>query len=120
MAHDFFEGAELKRGAGCDKCSLGYKGRMGIYEIFNVEDSIVKLIFRGVSSTIIKERARELGMRNLRSVLMEEFGLDLEGWRLESAVAISADGQTIAGNGTNPAGQAEGWIAVVPRQDIEG
>ena len=60
-----------------------------------------------------------LGMRNLRSVLVEEFGLDLEGWRLESAVAVSADGQTIAGTGINPAGQAEGWIAMVPRSDIE-
>ena len=60
-----------------------------------------------------------LGMRNLRSVLMEEFGLDLGGWRLESAVAISADGQTIVGTGTNPAGQAESWIAMVPRSDIK-
>ncbi|MHC4842010.1 MAG: GspE/PulE family protein [Planctomycetota bacterium] len=66
LSMDFFDGAELKRGSGCDKCSLGYKGRMGIYEIFMVEDSIVKLIFRAVSSTVIKDRAKELGMRNLR------------------------------------------------------
>lgn len=53
------------------------------------------------------------GMRNLRSFLAEEHGLDLEGWRLESAVAISADGQTIVGTGTNPEGKEESWIAVL-------
>jgi uncharacterized membrane protein len=34
----------------------------------------------------------------------------LVGWTLEEAVAISADGMIIAGNGVNPDGHAEGWV----------
>jgi len=61
-----FEGASLKKGKGCMECQYGYKGRMGIYEIFMVEESIVQLIFQAVSVDVIRSRARELGMRTLR------------------------------------------------------
>jgi uncharacterized membrane protein len=44
---------------------------------------------------------------------LEEAGLgsDLEGWRLRDAVAVTPDGLTIVGNGINPQGRLEGWIA---------
>lgn len=54
------------------------------------------------------------GMRSLQEVLSGELGLDLTGWQLTEATAVSADGRTIVGNGTNPNGFEEGWIAVVP------
>ncbi len=54
------------------------------------------------------------GMRDLRDVLVNDFGLDLTGWRLARALGISDDGMTIVGVGYNPAGNREGWIAVVP------
>lgn len=38
----------------------------------------------------------------------------LAGWRLTSATAISPDGLSIAGDGLNPQGRVEGWIARVP------
>ena len=48
--------------------------------------------------------------------LLAEAGVDLGGWRLLHAYAVSADGQTIAGVGVQPDGEWAGWIAVVPRQ----
>ena len=51
------------------------------------------------------------GMRHLQSVLTEEYGLDLTGWRLYVARDISDDGKTIMGRGTNPNGTTEAWIA---------
>lgn len=51
------------------------------------------------------------GMRNLRRVLVNDFGLDLTGWTLHSARAVSDDGLTFVGEGTNPDGDPEGWIA---------
>jgi uncharacterized membrane protein len=54
------------------------------------------------------------GMRELRQVLADEFGLDLDGWTLAEATGISADGRVIVGNGTNPSGQREGWVATIP------
>ena len=52
---------------------------------------------------------RTNGIRNLREVLVSEYGLNLNGWKLLSARGISADGQTIVGEGTNPSGQSESW-----------
>jgi probable HAF family extracellular repeat protein len=54
------------------------------------------------------------GMRSLRGVL-EALGLEneLEGWTLRVAPAISADGRTIVGYGTNPTGKTEAWRAVL-------
>jgi probable HAF family extracellular repeat protein len=51
------------------------------------------------------------GMRNLQQVLINEFGLDLTGWQLLGATGISDDGKTIVGQGTNPSGSFEAWIA---------
>ena len=63
---DYFEEANLLKGRGCSECKFGYRGRVGIYEIFMVEDSIVQLIFRSATTNEIRQRARELGMRTLR------------------------------------------------------
>ena len=54
-------------GAGCDKCGhSGYKGRKGIFEIFKVDDTIQRLIFDHAPATLLRQRAREMGMRTLR------------------------------------------------------
>jgi probable HAF family extracellular repeat protein len=52
------------------------------------------------------------GIRSLKSVLTNS-GLDLNGWHLGAATAITADGATITGWGFNPAGQSESWIAQI-------
>ena len=55
------------------------------------------------------------GMRNLRDVLVNEYGFDLTDWtRLGSANGISADGTTIVGWGYTATGAQEAWRAVVP------
>ena len=57
----------MYHGAGCDKCGgSGYKGRKGIFEIFKVDDSIQRLIFDHAPATLLRQRAREMGMRTLR------------------------------------------------------
>ncbi len=50
------------------------------------------------------------GMRNLRDVASTEYGLDLTGWRLSHALAMSADGRIIVGQGYNPDGNLEAWV----------
>ena len=44
------------------------------------------------------------GMQSLETYLID-LGIDLAGWHLDSALAISADGTTIVGYGGNPYGQ---------------
>ena len=52
---------------GCDKCrGGGFKGRMGIFETFIIDDEVRSMINNGMSSTQLRRRARELGMRTLR------------------------------------------------------
>ena len=64
---DEMKNATLIRGTGCNECSrTGYRGRMGIYEIFRVDEEIRRLIYEKVPSNVIRARARELGMRTLR------------------------------------------------------
>lgn len=54
------------------------------------------------------------GMRNLKTVLEHDYGLDLSGWRLGSALGISPDGNTIVGAGTDPSGADRAWRAIIP------
>ena len=57
----------MYHGTGCDVCGkTGYKGRKGIFEIFKVDDTIQRLIFDHAPATLLRQRARELGMRTLR------------------------------------------------------
>lgn len=54
------------------------------------------------------------GMRSLRDVLTQQYGIDLDGWFLAAATAITSDGQIIAGYGANPEGRGEAWIVQLP------
>jgi len=61
------QGGTIKHGRGCDNCSnTGHRGRMGIFEVFVVDDEARKLIYDKVPSSVLRVRARELGMRTLR------------------------------------------------------
>jgi type II secretory ATPase GspE/PulE/Tfp pilus assembly ATPase PilB-like protein len=60
-------GATIMRPVGCDQCRhLGYRGRMGIFEIFEVDDEVRNMINEKESTMHLRKRARELGMRSLR------------------------------------------------------
>jgi len=52
---------------GCEKCrGGGYRGRMGIFELFLIDDEVRQMINTGLTTTLLRRRARELGMRTLR------------------------------------------------------
>ncbi len=60
-------GATFRKGRGCAECNkTGYRGRMGIFEVFVIADEVRKLIYEKVPATVLRTRARELGMRTLR------------------------------------------------------
>ena len=61
------QGATFQKGKGCSNCSnTGYRGRFGIFEVFVIDDEARKLIYEKVSSSVLRARAREMGMRTLR------------------------------------------------------
>ncbi len=55
------------KGAGCEKChGSGYLGRVGIFELMELNDRIRKMIMANADAADLTRAARENGMRNLR------------------------------------------------------
>ncbi len=55
------------KGKGCSTCNnTGYKGRIGLYEVMEVNDEIRELILIGASSLELRKKAIEDGMITLR------------------------------------------------------
>ena len=55
------------RGRGCPECGkTGYRGRTGVYEIFELNEEVRQLVYERVPSNVLRARAREMGMRTLR------------------------------------------------------
>ena len=64
---DYLDSANLVHGRGCPACGgTGYKGRMGIYEIFLITEDMQYLIYNKESSDKLRSAARQSGMRTLR------------------------------------------------------
>jgi type IV pilus assembly protein PilB len=59
--------ASVMRPVGCDRCrQTGYKGRIGIFEIFKIDDEVRHMVNNRASTMVLRQRARILGMRTLR------------------------------------------------------
>lgn len=66
-AAEQMQDVSLYRGAGCAACSMtGYKGRKGIFEVFQIDDEIRNMVYRRAPTAELRKKARELGMRTLR------------------------------------------------------
>ncbi len=64
---DNLKTATIQKGRGCNDCSnTGCRGRMGIFEIFVIDDEARKLIYDKAPTSVLRTRAREMGMRTLR------------------------------------------------------
>ena len=58
---------EFFRGAGCEHCfNSGYSGRTGIAEVLLLSSSVRELILRREQEHVIKQKARQEGMKTLR------------------------------------------------------
>jgi type IV pilus assembly protein PilB len=51
---------------GCDACTGGYKGRIGIYQVMPVSDDIGRIIMEGGNSRDIERQAQAEGVSDLR------------------------------------------------------
>lgn len=57
---------KLFRPIGCDYCTGGYKGRVGIYEVMPISATIAEKIMAGGNSLEIAQQAQAEGINNLR------------------------------------------------------
>ena len=59
--------ATFMKGEGCPKCNgTGFRGRVGIFEMFNVNEELQQMIYEDASLVALRTKAREMGMRNMR------------------------------------------------------
>jgi type IV pilus assembly protein PilB len=58
---------KLFRGRGCERCNnTGYKGRVALYEVMDIDDEVRELILSGASAVELRAKAIENGMITLR------------------------------------------------------
>ncbi len=60
-------GFKVYKPVGCSQCTDGYKGRVGIYEVLPVTESIGRIILEGGSAPHIRDEARKQGVWDLRT-----------------------------------------------------
>ena len=64
---DQISDATFMIGKGCEHCNkTGFRGRVGIFEMFNVNEDMQQMIYEEASLVALRERAREGGMRTMR------------------------------------------------------
>ena len=63
---DLDEGITVYRPVGCERCTKGYKGRIGIFQVMKVSEAIGRLIMEGGNALQLAEQAAREGVANLR------------------------------------------------------
>ena len=62
-----FKTTQISIGKGCGTCNkTGYKGRVGLYEVMEINDELRELILVGASALELKKKAMDQGMITLR------------------------------------------------------
>ena len=68
VSADEISRAKFRKGTGCEACrKTGYKGRIAICEVLPFTPEIKELTVKRATSSDIKQKGRELGMRTLRT-----------------------------------------------------
>ena len=58
---------------GCDKCNqTGYKGRVGVFEVMEMDEELRELVLIGASTSELRQKAKEKGMLTLRMSGLEK------------------------------------------------
>ncbi|MCU0727670.1 MAG: Flp pilus assembly complex ATPase component TadA [Planctomycetes bacterium] len=89
------EGRTVYRAKGCPACrNTGYKGRIGIFELFEMDTTLRELVFKGGSNTQVREQARISG--GLVSLLEDGVRKVLEGsTTFEEVLAATVSGEQL-------------------------
>jgi len=69
-AQDSIKSPQLYKNVGCNKCTNGYSGRVGIFELLPIDEEFETVLNKDTNEVKVKKMAREKGM-----VLMQEDGV---------------------------------------------
>jgi type IV pilus assembly protein PilB len=57
---------------GCDECTQGYKGRVGIYEVMPISPEMQKIIINGGNTLDLREQMMKEGIKTLTQSGMDK------------------------------------------------
>jgi type IV pilus assembly protein PilB len=86
---DLKEEIKIYKAVGCDKCTNGYKGRVGIYQVMEVSEEMGRLIMGGANSIDLADQARKEGIDDLRRSALKKVMAGL--LSLEEANRVTKD-----------------------------
>lgn len=87
--NDQIASGDFYRPIGCASCNAGYKGRVGIYEVVSITDSISRIIMSGGNSIEIADSARKEGFADLRTSALRKVAAGITS--LEEANRVTMD-----------------------------
>jgi type IV pilus assembly protein PilB len=74
---------------GCNACTKGYKGRVGIYQVMPISDAIGRIVMEGGNAIQIADQAKAEGIHDLRISAMEKAKQGVTS--LEEAYRVTTD-----------------------------
>jgi type IV pilus assembly protein PilB len=75
------------RPVGCSACNLGYKGRVGIYQVMPISEEIQRIILADGSVLDIAKQSEREGVRSLRQSGLRKVQMGLTS--LEEVLAVT-------------------------------
>jgi type IV pilus assembly protein PilB len=85
---DIGAGMKIFAPKGCGNCTDGYKGRVGIYQVLPLTESIARIILAGGSAVDIGDQAAKEGVWDLRRSGLEKVKVGLTGLEEVNSVTI--------------------------------
>jgi type IV pilus assembly protein PilB len=86
---DIKEGIKIYKAVGCENCTKGYKGRVGIYQVMGISEAMGRLIMGGANSIDLGDQARKEGIDDLRRSALKKVMVGM--LSLEEANRITKD-----------------------------
>ena len=86
---DLSEDIQVYKAVGCDKCTRGYKGRVGIYQVMTISEQMGRLIMEGANSLDLADQAAKEGIPDLRQSALKKVKAGL--LSLEEANRVTKD-----------------------------
>ena len=79
----------IYKAGGCSKCTEGYKGRVGIYQVLKISEDIARVIMDGGNAIDIADQAKKEGVDDLRESALKKVAQGV--MSLEEANRVTKD-----------------------------
>ena len=90
FTNEMLKGATINKAVGCDACSKGYKGRVGIYEVMRLNDEISRIIMNNGNAIEIADASKRAGFDDLRRSALKKVAQGVTS--LEEANRVTSGG----------------------------